>query len=125
MFINLSNHPSNRWDKKQLDAAMQLTSDDQIEDIQFPAVSATATTTDVISMADSLYSDIMSKRPEAVMVAGEFTLACTIIKLLMQHGVKVVAACSNRCTHEVVNEDGTTTKTVHFEFIQFREFPKL
>ena len=125
MFINISNHPSNRWDKKQLEAAMELTSDNQIEDIQFPAVPATATTTDVISMADSLYSDIMSKRPEAVMVAGEFTLAYTIIKLLMQHGVRVVAACSDRCTHEVVNEDGTTTKTTVFEFIQFREFPKL
>ena len=125
MFINVSNHVSSKWSKKQLEAAMELTSDNQIEDIQFPAVPATATTTDVISMADSLYSDIMSKRPEAVMVAGEFTLAYTIIKLLMQHGVKVVAACSDRRTHEVVNEDGTTTKTVNFEFIQFREFPKL
>ena len=123
MFINVSNHVSSKWSKKQLEAAMELTSDNQIEDIQFPAVPATATTTDVISMADSLYSDIMSKRPEAVMVAGEFTLAYTIIKLLMQHGVRVVAACSDRCTHEVVNEDGTTTKTVNFKFIQFREFP--
>ena len=125
MFINISNHPSNRWDKKQLEAAKALTNDGLVGDIPFPAVSATASSSEVISMADSLYSDIMSKRPEAVMVAGEFTLAYTIIKLLMQHGVRVVAACSDRCTHEVVNEDGTTTKTTVFEFIQFREFPKL
>lgn len=125
MFINISNHPSNRWDKKQLEAAKALTNDGLVGDIPFPAVPATASSSEVISMADSLYSDIMSKRPDAVMVAGEFTLAYTIIKLLMQHGVKVVAACSDRRTHEVVNEDGTTTKTVNFEFIQFREFPKL
>lgn len=125
MFINISNHPSNRWGKKQLEAAKALTNDGLVGDIPFPTVSATASSSEVISMADSLYSDIMSKRPDAVMVAGEFTLTYTIIKLLMQHGVKVVAACSDRCVQEVVNEDGTTTKTVNFEFIQFREFPKL
>lgn len=123
MFINISNHPSNRWDKKQLEAAKALTNDGLVVDIPFPAVSATASSSEVISMADSLYSDIMSKRPDTVMVAGEFTLAYTIIKLLTQHGVKVVAACSDRCVDEVVNKDGTTTKTVNFKFIQFREFP--
>ena len=49
MFINISNHPSNIWDKKQLEAAKALTNDGLVGDIPFPAVSATATTTDVIS----------------------------------------------------------------------------
>ena len=125
MFINLSNHPSVKWGKMQLEAAMELTSDNQIKDIPFPAVPATATTSDILAIADGLHHTVMANKPEAIMVAGEFTLAYTMIEICLRAGIKVVAACSDRCTKEVVNEDGTTTKTTVFEFIQFREFPKL
>ena len=67
----------------------------------------------------------MKNKPSVIMIAGEFTLAYTMINLCLRAGVKVVAACSERRTQEVVNEDGTTIKTTVFEFIQFREFPKL
>ena len=125
MFINLSNHSSLKWSSSQLEAAMELTSDNQIKDIPFPAVPATATTDDVIKIADSLHHTVMKNKPSVIMIAGEFTLAYTMINLCLRAGVKVVAACSERRTNEVVNEDGTTTKTVIFEFVQFREFPKL
>lgn len=125
MFINLSNHPSSKWGKMQLEAAMELTSDNHVMDIPFPAVPTTATTADIIKIADGLHHTVMTNRPEAIMVAGEFTLAYTMIELCLRAGIKVVAACSDRCTKEVVNEDGTTTKTAIFEFVQFREFPKL
>lgn len=125
MFINLSNHPSVKWDIKQLEAAMELTSDNQIKDIPFPAVPATATTADILTIADGLHHTVMENKPEAIMIAGEFTLAYTMIELCLSAGIKVVAACSERRTHEVVNEDGTTTKITVFQFIQFREFPKL
>lgn len=125
MFINLSNHPSSKWSKMQLEAAMELTSDNRIQDIPFPAVPATATTSDVLAIADGLHHTVMANKPEAIMVAGEFTLAYTMIEICLRAGIKVVAACSDRCTKETVNEDGTVTKTVNFEFVQFREFPKL
>lgn len=125
MFINLSNHPSSRWDIKQLEAAFALTSDNKIKDVQFPAVPATATTYDVLTIADGLHHTVMASHPEAVMIAGEFTLAYTMIELCLRAGLKVVAACSERRTNEVLNEDGSTTKTAIFEFVQFREFPKL
>lgn len=125
MFINLSNHPSVKWGSAQLEAAMELTSDNRIKDIQFPAVPATATTTDILAIADGLHHAVMENKPEVIMISGEFTLAYAMIELCLRAGIKVVAACSDRCTKEVVNEDGTTTKTVNFEFVQFREFPKL
>ena len=125
MFINISNHPSVKWGKMQLEAAMELTSDNQIKDIPFPAVPATATTTDIIKIADGLHHTVMANKPEAIMVAGEFTLAYTMIEICLRAGLKVVAACSERRTNEVLNEDGSTTKTAIFEFVQFREFPKL
>ena len=125
MFINLSNHPSSKWSSAQLENALSMTSDNHVMDIPFPAVPATATTTDILMIADGLHHTVMANKPEVIMVAGEFTLAYTMIELCLRAGIKVVAACSDRCTKEVVNEDGTTTKTVNFEFVQFREFPKL
>lgn len=125
MFINLSNHPSDKWGNTQLESALALTTDNQIKDIKFPAVPATATTADVLTIADGLYHTVMENKPEVVMIAGEFSLAYTLIELCLRAGVKVVAACSDRRTKETVNKDGTVTKTVNFEFIQFREFPKL
>ena len=125
MFINISNHPSLKWSSAQLESAFALTSDKHVMDIPFPAVPATATKTDILKLADGLHHNVMANKPEVVMIAGEFTLAYTLIELCLRAGVKVVAACSDRRTKEVVNEDGTTTKTTVFEFIQFREFPKL
>ena len=125
MFINLSNHPSSKWSASQLESAFALTSDNHVMDIPFPAVPATATTSDILAIADGLHHTVMTNRPEAIMVAGEFTLAYTMIELCLRAGIKVVAACSDRRTKETVNEDGTVTKTVNFEFVQFREFPKL
>lgn len=125
MFINLSNHPSSKWSSAQLESAFALTSDNHVMDIPFPAVPSTATTEDILTIADGLHHKVMANKPEAIMVAGEFTLAYTMIELCIRAGIKVVAACSERRTQEVVNEDGTTIKTTVFEFIQFREFPKL
>lgn len=125
MFINLSNHQSSKWSSAQLESAFALTTDNQIKDIQFPAVPATATMDDIIKIADGLHHTVMANRPEVIMVAGEFTLAYTMINLCLRAGIKVVAACSDRRTREVLNEDGSTTKTAIFEFVQFREFPKL
>lgn len=125
MFINISNHPSLKWSSAQLESAFALTSDNHVMDIPFPAVPSTATTDDVIAIADGLHHTVMASHPEAVMIAGEFTLAYAMIELCLRAGIKVVAACSERRTTEVLNEDGSTTKTAIFEFVQFREFPKL
>ena len=125
MFINISNHPSSKWSASQLESAFALTSDNSIKDIPFPAVPATATMDDIIKIADGLHHTVMANKPEVVMIAGEFTLAYAMIELCLRAGLKVVAACSERRTNEVLNEDGSTTKTAIFEFVQFREFPKL
>ena len=121
-FINVSNHPSTRWGNEQLQAAQKF---GNIVDIAFPSVPATAGTTDISHLADEIFQQLLERKPKAVMVAGEFTLAYAIITRCLRAGITVVAACSDRCTEEVVNDDGTTTKTVIFKFVQFREFPKL
>ena len=124
-FINISNHPSTRWSNEQLQAAQEF---GRVFDIPFPNVPATAGTEDISHLADEIFQQLLESNPVTVMtvmVAGEFTLAYAIITRCLRAGITVVAACSDRCTEEVVNDDGTTTKTVIFKFVQFREFPKL
>ena len=124
-FINISNHPSTRWGTEQIEAAQKF---GDIYDVEFPNVPATAGTEKISQMADELLQQLLERNPATVMtimVAGEFTLAYAIITRCLRAGITVVAACSDRCTEEVVNSDGTTTKTVTFKFVQFREFPKL
>jgi hypothetical protein len=57
-------------------------------------------------------------QPFAVHIMGEMTLIFRIITLLKRSKIVYVASTSERNTIE--NEDGT--KTILFEFIQFREY---
>ena len=128
MFINISNHPSSRWEKEQLDAARELGG--EVIDIQFPNVPSAVSGRDVEYMAIELVNDVYFKIEGSdntvAMVQGESTLATTVVAMLQNIcGIKVVAACSDRNVEEIVLDDGTVKKNVIFKFIQFREYPKL
>jgi hypothetical protein len=126
MFLNISNHKSASWSKEQLAAAREL-GGEIIDDIAFPAVPSTATTKDVVQMAVALVNDVYVEHepPTVVMIQGEMCLTLALVKEFQDLGVKVVAACSDRCTTEVVKEDGTTEKKAIFKFVQFREYPRV
>ena len=44
-FINLSNHPSDKWDEKQMEAAKQY---GEVMDIPFPSIPAQADENEVV-----------------------------------------------------------------------------
>ncbi len=128
MFINISNHPSSRWEKEQLDAARELGG--EVIDIQFPNVPSAVSGRDIEYMAIELVNDVYFKIEgsdnNVAMVQGESTLATTVIAMLQDFcDIKVVAACSDRNVEEIVLDDGTVKKNVIFKFIQFREYPRL
>ena len=114
IFINFSNHPSDRWDALQ---RKEATLYGRIVDIPFPAVSAYASQDEVIALAQLYFDKIMEYHPEAVMCQGEFTLSFRVTELLKAAQVPVLAACSERKVKEV---DGR--KIVEFEFCQYREY---
>ena len=125
MFLNISNHKSASWSKEQLAAARELGG--EIIDIAFPAVPSTATTKDVVQMAVALVNDVYVEHepPTVAMIQGEMCLTLALVREFQDLGVKVVAACSDRCVTEVVKEDGTTEKKAIFKFVQFREYPRV
>lgn len=119
MFINLSNHPHKKWSEKQKKAALRY---GEIADYPFPAVDPTASVETVEAIADKLAEDIISKKPDAVMCQGEFTLTFAVVCRLQAADILTLCACSKRQTIEKTDKFGRTTKETLFEFVQFRPY---
>ena len=114
IFINFSNHRSDFWCEKQIDAAEKY---GMIIDIPFPAVDSCCTEQEIEKAGEKYYKEIMHFDPAAVLCQGEFTLAVNVITRLKKRGVKVVAACSERNVSEIGG-----SKESMFDFVQFREY---
>ncbi len=118
MFINYTNHPSEKWSLKQLEAAQKY---GEIHDIPFPVVSPEMGNEELIKIAGNELIKITIKKPDCVLCQGEAVLSHYLVSILKENGIKVVAACSRRNVNER-NENGKTIKSIEFEFIQFREY---
>jgi len=119
MFINCSNHSVENWGEKQIKAASQW---GEIVDYPFPMVGPQLSEKEVKEIADQVVQDIVSKKPDIVLCQGEFTLTYAIVSQLKKLGIKVVAACSERKTQELLLQNGVTKKESYFEFVRFREY---
>ena len=117
IFINFTNHPSEKWSKEQWDASLKYGS---ILDLPFPVVSPLASKEEVEQMAEGYVDQIMKHSPSAVLCQGEFSLSYSVITKLKAHGILVLAACSERNVQK--DPDDPNKKTVTFKFVQFREY---
>ena len=118
-FINLSNHPSNKWDEKQMEAAKQY---GEIIDIHFPDISAQADESEIVRLAEQYLNRIKDYHCAAVMIQGEFTFTYHLVKLLEKTGIPALAACSERKVEEIVNSDGSVSRIMDFRFVRFRKY---
>lgn len=122
MLINLSNHPSTRWNDKQMQTAKAQFGN--VKDIQFPNIPPAATSKEVQKMTKTYVQQIrtLAKEPQnqpfAAHVMGEMTFMYRVVKLLRRSNIKCVASTTERDTIE--NPDGS--KTFKFSFVQFREY---
>lgn len=121
-FVNFTNHSAEKWGSRQKEAAERY---GKIVDYPFPNVNSRLTTEQINDMAERISADIEDMNPAAVMCQGEFTLAYAVIRLLQKRGITVLAACSERQVTESVTISGELTKTVVFDFVQFREYSVL
>lgn len=118
-FVNFSNHPSERWNEQQKTEAQKW---GEIVDIPFPNVQPEASCEEIRKMAEYYVEKIQKYHPVAVMCQGEFTLTYWVVRLLKEHKITVVSACSKRQVTEEKREGGETCKKSIFNFIQFREY---
>ncbi len=128
MFLNISNHPLEKWSPEQLMAARSL-GHGVIASQKFPNVPPSYTMEEVAAMAKGLVADVEKDYPQTgefltppriAMIQGEFSLTWELTRRLHALGWRVVVACSER--NVIDNPDGT--KTVRFQFVQFREVRK-
>ncbi len=123
MFINCSNHFLENWSEEQLDAVKQF-GVSVIKDYPFPNVPADANESQIQELAEKTIAEILKSKPTVVMCQGEFTITHLIVNTLLENGIKVVAACSERKTTETVMEDGSVKKESCYRFVRFREYRK-
>ena len=119
MLINLSNHPSDRWGKKQLELASRY---GEIKDLPFPAVDPRCTSEEIDELVERCYQQIMAYENPVIMLQGEFVFTYRLVNRLKAAGLTVVAGCSERKTTEHMDESGNITKQSVFDFVCFREY---
>lgn len=119
MFVNLTNHPSEFWGKKQRDESEKY---GEIIDMPFPSVSPYATDGEINSLLQDFLQRIETLRPDCVLVCGEFVLTYRLVAALKKLGIKAVSACSDRISKESLNSDGSIKKESVFEFVGYREY---
>lgn len=118
-FINYTNHPSVNWSEAQRQAAQIY---GEIMDMDFPEIEPHWNESQVFSLAYQQARQIIALKPAAVLVQGEFTFSYALISLLQQAGIRVLAACSQRCTESVINEKQETIRRSVFKFVRFRQY---
>ena len=119
MFINISNHGSDRWGKKQLQMAEKF---GKIIDVPFPKINPRGTSAYIDELVEEYYEKIMQYDHPTVMLQGEYLFTYRLVKKLKDAGVRVVAGCSERRTIECINEAGFTERNSVFEFVDFKEY---
>lgn len=127
IFINHSNHPSNKWTQEQLDAAKDYcrvfnpNAEVEIIDVPFPNIdpddSNIAVAHQAIRQAQEFEKLSLNHRV-ILHVMGEMTYTYNIVKACTDMGIVCIASTTERINAE--NPDGS--KTVQFKFCQFRQY---
>lgn len=118
-FVNCSNHPSSGWPHRQIIEASRY---GKIVDVPFPNVDWKMDDREIEELADQVTEKILKQNPNAVMCMGEFVLCFRIVQKLKEHGIRVLATCSERKSVEHIGEAGVVKKESIFQFNGFREY---
>lgn len=118
VFINHSNHISDNWSQAQREAALAY---GNIVDMPFPELRADYSEQKIREVIQRYLSEILAMNPVAVLCQGEFTYTYGLVSLLKEHGITVLAACSERNSREEL-QGGVSRKVSYFKFVQFRKY---
>jgi len=121
MLLNLSNHPSINWSKKQLLHSKDLFA--SVLDLPFPIIAPNAAKKEVYNLARkyaSLCKKLLSKsldKKNAVHIMGEHTFVFYLVTMLKKQKIKCVASTTSRNSKQNGSE-----KLSLFNFVKFREY---
>lgn len=115
MLVNLSNHPSCKWNKEQLYEAKAKYG--TILDMPFPYIEPTADTPTVSQLAGVYFLEILACQPQAVHLMGEMTFTFELVNRLRKAQIICLASTTERIVEEKKDE-----RVVKFQFIRFRAY---
>ena len=118
IFANITNHPIDGWSTKQLAAAQEL---GEVVEVGFPVI-PTDPNFDYTEVLDEYVTKMEDLGVTTALVQGEMVFVYRLVTELKQRGITCVAAMSERKVVEELLEDGTTRKTVDFDFQGFRYY---
>ena len=118
IFINHTNHPSDKWTEAERRAAEVYGT---VQDFAFPAVNPEWDEVKIEQLARENGEKILSLEPAAVLCQGEFTYCFALVAFLKSHGVTVLSACSKRETETWTRGD-EDLKISKFIFVRFRKY---
>lgn len=122
MLLNCTNHPYQTWGDKLCKATAALYG--EVKECPFPHVDPLWDTDELRRQVGAYADRIEAERPDAVLVAGEFTFLFMLVDRLLSDGVEVVCTCSSRNTTETVDEHGNNVKRSVFVFERFRPYTR-
>ena len=120
VLVNLSGRSYETWSPEQLEATKKIAS--KVVDVPYPNIPPTASTKELIKIVDITMSEVMNYNPKTVLCGAEMVTTHKFVNNLQRNGIKVINATSERVSCERLNNDGTVTKEVKFEFKQFRDY---
>ena len=120
MFINLTNHPTDRWEAAQLRAASTYGT---LTDLPFPQVPPESDEDTIATLADEYTQRVLhlqhsTHEPVVVHIAGEHTLVYALVGRLRQAGIRCIASTTCR----IAEEEANGLKHSQFRFVRFREY---
>lgn len=118
MLINLSNHPSSKWDSGQLGAAAEF---GEIADMPFPDIDANGDEIYIENLADEYVNKIRQAsegKRATVHLMGEMTFTFALLSKLQAAGITCIASTSRR----MVVDDKPGHREVTFQFVRFRKY---
>ena len=117
-FVNFSNHPTAKWGKKQLVAALQY---GEVVDLPFPVVAPDADSQELQTLVQDSVQEILSMgdaNKVTVHIMGEMTFTFMVVTRLKELGIRCVASTTERKV--TYTSDGV--KQTEFQFVKFREY---
>ena len=118
MFINLSNHSSEKWSEGQLEAAKPY---GDIVDLPFPQVDPKGDEDYIAGLADEYCQKVLELAdgtPLTIHLMGEMTLTFALVMRLKANGIVCLASTTER----IVTEEEPSVKTNVFRFARFRKY---
>lgn len=119
MFINFTNHSSEKWSGEQRMAAERY---GEIVDIPFPSVPPRIRQPKGKRACSSIYGAYLRIQARRCSCSGGNDPELCGVSMLLSFGINALSATTERVSESRIGSNGETVKVSEFRFARFREY---